>query len=106
MLCVNLLLFPSVQNVYSFVFPLDQLVEGPEGAEQLTVGSVLHFLTGTSTIPPRGFSSSIHVYFSNEKYPVVSTCVPQIVVPTGHTDVELQNILRESVIGAAGYGRT
>lgn len=72
----------------------------------VTVGNVLKFMTGCSTIPPGGFETKFSIQFMEERrYPSVSTCTFTIKLPLNlHEYKCFKEVMIEAIVSGAGFG--
>ena len=81
-------------------FPLDGLLP-------VTVGDILTFVTGASSVPPIGFDDDLRVSFNEvAKFPVASTCALTLTLPSKYEDYEsFKEAMNNALLGAHGFGK-
>ena len=73
---------------------------------EISVGHVLRFMTGCSSIPHCGLFKKIDIHFASaERYPVASTCTFGVTLPLNLTSNQrLKAVLKESLIPGQAFG--
>lgn len=73
-----------------------------DGNEDVKLGQVLYFSTGSKCPPPLGFDNPISIHFNPASdFPMASTCALQLILPTKYHDEET---LFPRVYGISNHG--
>ncbi|XP_052065820.1 G2/M phase-specific E3 ubiquitin-protein ligase-like [Mytilus californianus] len=94
------------QNFESFVHDCEDGTCTYDGGV-VKVDDVLRFITGCSTVPPGGFDARFSIGFTEErKYPTVSTCTFEVVLPLHLKNYNtFKDIMIESIVSGPGFGQ-
>ena len=92
----------------SIVFSWYEYISDCADRDDIRVGDVLYFLTGSSKVPATGFDSTPKIKFTDEnRLPTVSTCELSITFPrkmAGLTVDEFKDQMDFCIRGSHGYG--
>ncbi|VDI19350.1 Hypothetical predicted protein [Mytilus galloprovincialis] len=93
------------QNFESFVHDCEDGMCTYDGGV-VKVDDVLRFITGCSSVPPGGFDARFSIGFTEErKYPTVSTCTFEVVLPLHLKNYNtFKDIMIESIVSGPGFG--
>ncbi|XP_063416353.1 uncharacterized protein LOC134697996 [Mytilus trossulus] len=94
------------QNFESFVHDCEDGMCTYDGGV-VKVDDVLRFMTGCSSVPPGGFDARFSIGFTEErKYPTVSTCTFEVVLPLHLKNYNtFKDIMIESIVSGPGFGQ-